>query len=211
MSALFQASPPVQSCVARTQSAHVCWQFLFIQPVVLPRLLCSLGAGSTCNNDKGEKSESRTYEHAQSKGCLSGSGSGCHRASKIRRVWVQGDELSPRTDGQEVGEKGSGHCRQRGVTTAAGQPLERCRYWMWTRGRVVGALTMCCLLFLVLYVRPSSVTASQHTRSPLAQTRAQTHSGVGSLSTATQPEAAGPRREPSQSLDLHFFVPGQFM
>lgn len=53
MSALFQASPPVQSCVARIQSAHVCWQFLFIQPVVLPRLLCSLGAGSACDTVKG--------------------------------------------------------------------------------------------------------------------------------------------------------------
>lgn len=71
--------------------------------------------------DKGEeKSESRTYEHAQSKGGLSDPGSGCHRAAQIRRVWVQGDELPPRTDGQEVGEKVSGPCRQSGVTTAAG-------------------------------------------------------------------------------------------
>lgn len=53
MSALFQASPPVQSCVASIQSAHVCWQFSFIQPVVLPRLLCSLGAGSACDTVKG--------------------------------------------------------------------------------------------------------------------------------------------------------------
>lgn len=58
-----------------------------------------------CDEGKGEeKSESRTSEHFQ--GCLSDSGSGWHSASKISRLWVQGDELSLRTDGQEVGKTG---------------------------------------------------------------------------------------------------------